>query len=110
MSTWDELFRGLPQDSLPKRKPLDTSVAHAPVRTPNLTDSERQVGHGIKFALHSHLCTVFSRFLLLKLAVKNALRYFLPGFHVELAKEFAEELESFGHIYMYRFRPLVPLR
>ena len=39
------------------------------------------------------------------MAVRNALRYFPKEFHEELAKEFAAELEEFGHIYMYRFRP-----
>jgi urocanate hydratase len=39
------------------------------------------------------------------LAVKNALRYFEPQHHEVLAKEFADELEQYGRIYMYRFRP-----
>jgi urocanate hydratase len=40
-----------------------------------------------------------------KLAVRNALRYFPPHFHKTLAAEFLEELEHYGRIYMYRFRP-----
>jgi urocanate hydratase len=40
-----------------------------------------------------------------KLALKNALRYFPERFHAELAPEFAEELNRYGRIYMYRFRP-----
>ncbi|MFV0248623.1 MAG: urocanate hydratase [Tenacibaculum sp.] len=40
------------------------------------------------------------------LAVKNALRYFPKKWHRKLAEEFAQELNSFGRIYMYRFKPL----
>ena len=40
-----------------------------------------------------------------RLAVRNALRYFPAKHHEFLAKEFAEELEKYGHIYMYRYRP-----
>jgi hypothetical protein len=38
-------------------------------------------------------------------ALKNALRYFPAGEHALLAPEFLYELETYGHIYMYRFRP-----
>ncbi len=40
-----------------------------------------------------------------KLAIRNALRYFPKAWHAELAPEFADELKSFGRIYMYRFKP-----
>ena len=40
-----------------------------------------------------------------KLALRNALRYFPKKFHATLAPEFAKELETYGRIYMYRFRP-----
>ena len=40
-----------------------------------------------------------------KLAIRNALRYIPKGWHAELSKEFAEELNNFGRIYMYRFMP-----
>ncbi|MBS1543849.1 MAG: urocanate hydratase, partial [Bacteroidetes bacterium] len=40
-----------------------------------------------------------------KLALKNALRYFHPRHHETLAREFYEELTRFGRIYMYRYRP-----
>jgi len=40
-----------------------------------------------------------------KLALQNALRYFPPAWHGELALEFAEELKAHGRIYMYRFKP-----
>ena len=39
------------------------------------------------------------------LAIRNALRYFPKEWHKELATEFATELEDFGRIYMYRFKP-----
>src|SRR5690606_4962936 len=40
-----------------------------------------------------------------KLAVQNALRYFPEAWHKELATEFAEELKTYGRIYMHRFKP-----
>lgn len=40
-----------------------------------------------------------------KLAIRNALRYFPQKWHAELAAEFAEELNTRGRIYMYRFKP-----
>src|SRR5690606_23833811 len=40
-----------------------------------------------------------------KLALRNALRYFDKEHHEELLLEFKEELETYGRIYMYRFRP-----
>lgn len=40
-----------------------------------------------------------------KLAIRNALRYFPADWHAKLAVEFAEELNTYGRIYMYRFRP-----
>ena len=66
---------------LPPLKPYDTSVNHAPKRKNILSLREK------------------------KLAVKNSLRYFPPEFHSVLAREFFEELEKYGRIYMYRFRP-----
>lgn len=47
----------------------------------------------------------------ISLAVMNALRYIPNKFHVEMASEFLEELQTHGRIYGYRFRPegdLVP--
>ena len=66
----------------PKQRPLDASIPHAPKRRHSLSASE------------------------VKRAVKNALRYFPKSVHHTLAKEFAEELKIYGHIYMYRFRPV----
>lgn len=40
-----------------------------------------------------------------RLAVKNALRYINPRYHDLMSKEFAEELETHGRIYGYRYRP-----
>ncbi|CAD5227561.1 unnamed protein product [Bursaphelenchus xylophilus] len=38
-------------------------------------------------------------------AISNILRYVPAKHHQELAQEFAEELEQYGHIYAYRFMP-----
>ena len=75
-----EFCSGIP-DKLPDHPGLDESVPHAPKRVHNLSDNEKI------------------------LAVKNALRYFKPDFHQILKSEFENELEEYGHIYMYRFRP-----
>lgn len=72
--------QGIP-DKLPAQKLFDTSLNHAPKRKDILSPEEK------------------------KLAIKNALRYFPKKFHTVLAKEFAEELKTYGRIYMYRFRP-----
>ncbi len=72
--------QGIPAN-LPDPKPYDPDVNHAPKRRNILTREEK------------------------KLAVRNALRYFKPEWHAVLAPEFAEELERYGRIYMYRFRP-----
>ena len=39
------------------------------------------------------------------MALRNALRYFDVKHHELLLPEFAEELKTYGRIYMYRFRP-----
>jgi urocanate hydratase len=44
-----------------------------------------------------------------QLALANALRYFPTRMHAVLAPEFAEELEKYGRIYMYRYRPSYPM-
>lgn len=49
-------------------------------------------------------------FFSLQLALRNALRYFPPSHHATLAPEFAQELRQYGHIYMYRFCPTLPMR
>lgn len=75
-----EICAGIP-DVLPELKPYDTEVNHAPKRKEILNEEEK------------------------KLALRNALRYFPKKFHAALAPEFAEELKTYGRIYMYRFRP-----
>jgi urocanate hydratase len=39
------------------------------------------------------------------LAIQNTLRYVPSEHHSLLAKEFADELQKYGHIYAYRFMP-----
>ena len=72
--------QGIPSE-LPPFKKLDNSVSHAPKRKDILSAEEK------------------------KLALKNALRYFDTRHHAILIKEFTDELEKYGRIYMYRFRP-----
>ncbi len=74
------ILTGIPE-VLPELKEPDNSVSHAPKRKEILTVEEK------------------------KLAIKNALRYFPEKHHKILASEFADELEKYGRIYMYRFRP-----
>jgi urocanate hydratase len=81
----EEILQGIPSD-LPNTKPYDTSVNHAPRRKDILTTAEKN------------------------LALQNALRYFHPQHHSILAPEFYEELQKFGRIYMYRFRPDYEMR
>ena len=80
----EDILRGIPE-GLPAPKPYDTSVNHAPKRKDILSPEEKV------------------------LALKNALRYFPPEQHETLCPEFAEELEKYGRIYMYRFRPDYPM-
>ena len=80
MSFKEDILAGIP-DILPEPRPYDNSVSHAPKRKDILTHEEKV------------------------LAIKNALRYFPKKHHAVLAAEFAEELEKYGRIYMYRFRP-----
>jgi len=74
------ILQGIP-DKLPEPLPYDKNVNHAPKRKDILNKKEK------------------------KLAVKNALRYFDKKHHSVLAPEFAKELNDYGRIYMYRFRP-----
>ena len=84
--TTEEEFRarvaeGIPSE-LPPKRAHDAGDNPAPRRRPVLSPAEKEV------------------------ALKNALRYFPPEWHQELAGEFARELETDGRIYMRRFRPL----
>ena len=76
----DQILEGIPK-ILPVPKAYDQTINHAPKRKEILNDEEK------------------------KLALQNALRYFEPQHHKTLLSEFKEELETYGRIYMYRFRP-----
>ena len=80
MTFQEQIQQGIPP-ILPTKKAWDPSINHAPKRKEILNEEEK------------------------KLALKNALRYFEPQFHAELIPEFKAELEEYGRIYMYRFRP-----
>ena len=67
----NSILKGIPS-SLPSVKKRRSDISHAPNRK-NLLSKEEKV-----------------------LALKNALRYFPEKQHVTLAKEFLEELNSFG--------------
>ena len=71
---------GIPE-RIPEAKPYDKTINHAPRRKDILTKAEKA------------------------LALRNALRYFPASQHAALAPEFAKELEDYGRIYMYRYRP-----
>lgn len=76
----EQILEGIPLE-LPQPKARDTSINHAPKRKAILSKEIE------------------------KLALRNALRYFDKKQHSILIKEFKEELDSYGRIYMYRFRP-----
>ena len=80
MTFQDQIKEGIPT-VLPEPKKFETEINHAPKRKEILSDDEK------------------------KLALRNALRYFDPKDHAVLVKEFSEELEKYGRIYMYRLRP-----
>jgi len=80
MTFKDQILEGIP-NQLPEQKPFDASINHAPKRKAILSEAET------------------------KLALKNALRYFDKKHHSTLLPEFKTELETYGRIYMYRFRP-----
>ena len=76
----DQILEGIP-NSLPVPKAYDISINHAPKRKAILSAEEK------------------------KLALRNALRYFDKKHHEILLPEFKNELDTYGRIYMYRFRP-----
>ncbi|RZJ99226.1 MAG: urocanate hydratase, partial [Flavobacterium sp.] len=80
MTFKEQIQQGIPTN-LPPIKPYDSTINHAPKRKEILTDEEK------------------------KLALRNALRYFDKAHHEVLAQEFLQELNDYGRIYMYRFRP-----
>lgn len=76
----NDILQGIPEQ-VPPKKAFDPGVNHAPRRKDILTIEEK------------------------KLALRNALRYFPVEQHDELAADFLEELETYGRIYMFRYRP-----
>ncbi|OIQ21349.1 MAG: urocanate hydratase [Flavobacterium sp. MedPE-SWcel] len=80
MTFQEQIQEGIPS-VLPQPQAYDPAINHAPKRKEILTAEEK------------------------KLALRNALRYFEPKDHAELIKEFSDELEKYGRIYMYRLRP-----
>ncbi|MBK7476174.1 MAG: urocanate hydratase [Haliscomenobacter sp.] len=80
------ILEGIP-DELPPYLPRDPRVSHAPKR-----DAAHALSHEEQL-----------------LAVRNALRYFPQRHHAILAGEFWGELQQYGRIYMYRFRPPYPM-
>ncbi len=79
-----KILAGIPE-TLPAKKPYAEEVNHAPKRKDILSADEK------------------------KLAIRNALRYFPEAWHRELAPEFLQELNEYGRIYMYRFKPDYPM-
>ena len=81
MKNFKKTIRAGIQSKLPVKKDRNPNISHAPKRKDILSKNEK------------------------KLAIRNALRYFPQKMHAILAPEFAEELKTFGRIYMYRFIP-----
>ena len=79
------ILDGIPKE-IPIKNDYDTSLNRAPIRKEILNSNEK------------------------KLALKNALRYFPKDMHVDLAREFLEELDRYGRIYMYRFKPTYEIK
>jgi len=80
MTFKDQIRKGIP-NKLPAKKKYDLTINHAPIRENVLNKGEK------------------------KLALRNSLRYFNKKHHSLLIKEFNEELNKYGRIYMYRYRP-----
>jgi urocanate hydratase len=80
MTFKDQIKEGIP-NNLPKKIKLDPAINHAPKREEVLSADEK------------------------KLAISNALRYFDKIHHETLYKEFKDELNQYGRIYMYRLKP-----
>ncbi len=80
MTFKEQILQGIPTE-LPPKRAYAIGVNRAPKRKDSLSNNEK------------------------KLAIRNALRYFPKKWHTELAPEFAQELQDYGRIYMYRFKP-----
>ena len=75
-----EIKEGIPTN-IPTKKEYQVDINHAPIRKKILSNDERT------------------------LALKNALRYFPKEQHKELLDDFTYELDTYGRIYMHRYRP-----
>ncbi len=80
MTFKEQILQGIPAE-LPPKRAYAIGVNRAPKRKDILSKDEK------------------------KMAIRNALRYFPKNWHTELAPEFAQELQDYGRIYMYRFKP-----
>ncbi len=81
LSTFQQhILQGIPNE-FPPQVQFDNTLSHAPKRKDILNIEEK------------------------KLALKNALRYFDKKYHKELSQEFLGELNTYGRIYMFRFKP-----
>ncbi|MFL2638080.1 MAG: urocanate hydratase [Flavobacteriaceae bacterium] len=80
MTFKEQIREGIP-NKLPAKRKYDLTINHAPIRENVLTKGEK------------------------KLALRNSLRYFSKKHHSLLIKDFNEELNKYGRIYMYRYRP-----
>ena len=80
MNFKQQILQGIPS-TLPQKSNYPKGINRAPKRKDILSKEEKQ------------------------LAIRNALRYFPKEWHQELANEFAQELNDYGRIYMYRFKP-----
>jgi len=76
----EQILQGIPAE-LPVKKSFSKNGNPAPKRKDILSKEEKQ------------------------LAIRNSLRYFPKKWHAILAVEFAEELKSYGRVYMHRFKP-----
>ena len=74
------ILEGIPNE-IPELINFDNSINRAPLRKKILNSEEK------------------------KLALKNALRYFPKTMHEQLITDFLDELNKYGRIYMYRFKP-----
>ena len=76
----NSILEGIPNE-IPELINFDNSINRAPLRKKILNSEEK------------------------KLALKNALRYFPKTMHELLITDFLDELNKYGRIYMYRFKP-----
>jgi len=80
-----QIRQGIPAE-LPEPRPYPSDANRAPKRKDILSEDEK------------------------RLAIRNALRYFPKEWHELLATEFARELQDYGRIYMYRFKPTYEMK